>query len=67
MAECNLKSSCLFYKQYKDDYAAKEAFVKVACDNENIPCARRIWLETKGDQAPANYAPSGVFLGHDLV
>lgn len=67
MTECNLKSSCLFYKRYKDDYAAKTAFIQYACNNEKVPCARRIWLETKKTEAPVNYAPSGVFIGQDLV
>jgi hypothetical protein len=59
MAECNIKNTCLFYKKYKNVHAAKKAFIEIACGNDSIPCARRIWMKQLGKQAPEDYAPSG--------
>jgi len=60
--ECDQKSTCLFYNAYKNVYAAAESFIKFACGNMNIPCARRIWKDLHKSEAPENYTPAGTVI-----
>jgi len=49
---------CAFYRKYKDDKAAKQAFLDNACE-KNWPCARKTWKEQTGMTPGEDFTPAG--------
>lgn len=58
MAACQEINNCLFYKKFKNDRAAKIAFIDTACAN-NYPCARKIYYKQSGKVPSPNFTPAG--------